>query len=233
MTSILILGFLVGFRHAFEPDHIAAMASLATRTTSLQNAIARGAVWGLGHTLTLFIVCSCVLVLNAELSDHIVQALETAVGVMLLVLGTAVVWKVYRDRIHFHIHKHADGLTHFHAHSHRGEAGSLHNPDRHNHAHNKGFPYRSLTVGLMHGMAGSAALIVLTLNTTQSIWHGLTYITIFGIGSIAGMSLFSMAICIPMRSVRWLTSANNSLQVLIGGGTISLGIATIFETLAI
>ena len=70
MTSILILGFLVGFRHAFEPDHIAAMASLATRTTSLQNAIARGAVWGLGHTLTLFIVCSSVLVLNAKISDH-------------------------------------------------------------------------------------------------------------------------------------------------------------------
>ena len=233
MTSILILGFLVGFRHAFEPDHIAAMASLATRTTSLQNAIARGAVWGLGHTLTLFIVCSSVLVLNAEISDQIVHALETAVGVMLLILGTTVVWKVYRDRIHFHIHKHADGLTHFHAHSHRGEAGSRHNPNRHNHTHNKGFPYRSLTVGLMHGMAGSAALIVLTLNTTQSIWHGLTYIAIFGIGSIAGMSLFSVAICIPMRSVRWLTSANNSLQVLIGGGTITLGIATIFETLVI
>ena len=233
MTSILVLGFLVGFRHAFEPDHIAAMASLATRTTTLQSAISQGAVWGLGHTLTLFVVCSSVLILNTAISDQIAQALEAAVGVMLLILGTAVVWKVYRDRIHFHIHKHADGLTHFHAHSHRGEAGPLHNPDRHNHTHNKGFPYRSLTVGLMHGMAGSAALIVLSLNSAQSIWHGLTYIALFGIGSIAGMSLFSVAICIPMRSVRWLTSANNSLQVLIGSGTIALGLATLFETLAI
>ena len=233
MISILFLGFLVGFRHAFEPDHIAAMASLATRTTTLKNALCQGAVWGLGHTLTLFIICSIVLALNTAISDHITQALETAVGFMLLILGVDVVRKVYCDRIHFHIHKHADGLTHFHAHSHRDEAGPFHNPDRHNHEHAKSFPFRALTVGLMHGMAGSAALIVLAPNAAQSIWHGLTYIALFGIGSIAGMGLFSAAICIPMRSVRSLTWAHNGLQVVVGGSTVMLGIATLLGSLAL
>ena len=231
MTSILVLGFLIGVRHAFEPDHVAAVAALATRTTSLKHAVRQGAVWGFGHTITLFVICGVVLALNTTISDDIAHALEAAVGVMLVILGVDVVRRVYRDRVHFHAHDHAGGVTHFHAHSHKGEVPITHDPARHDHEHAITFPYRSLVVGLMHGMAGSAALIVLAMQTVQSVWQGLVYIALFGVGSIAGMALLSVIICIPMRSARTLTWAHNGLQATVGGSTAVLGIIIVIDSL--
>lgn len=233
MTSILVLGFLVGIRHAFEPDHIAAVASLTTRATTLRHAIRQGAAWGLGHTLTLFIVCGIVLMLNTAISDRVAHVLEAAVGVMLVLLGADVVRRVWLDRIHFHAHKHGDGETHFHAHSHKGEAAKAHDAGRHHHdhRHKSPFPLRALMVGLMHGMAGSAALIVLTVQTSDSAGLGLLYVALFGIGSIAGMALFTAVISIPMRSARALTWVNNGLQATIGGATVALGAFTVVTSL--
>ena len=227
MTSILVLGFLVGIRHAFEPDHIAAVASLANRTATLKQAIRQGAVWGLGHTLALFIVCGVVLALNTSISQQLAHYLEMAVGVMLVVLGADVIRRVYRDRVHFHAHNHRGGLTHFHAHSHKGETSTAHNSKSHSHQHKSEFPYRFLFVGLMHGMAGSAVLIVLAVQTSTSIWQGLLYVALFGLGSIIGMALFSAAITIPMRNARALTRAHNGLQLAIGGSTAALGVFTV------
>ena len=227
MTSILVLGFLVGIRHAFEPDHVAAVASLANRTTTLKQAIRQGAVWGLGHTLTLFIVCGVVLALNTTISQQLAQYLEMAVGVMLVILGADVIRRVYRDRVHFHAHNHRGGLTHFHAHSHKGETSATHDSISHSHRHKSEFPYRFLFVGLMHGMAGSAVLIVLAVQASTSLWQGLLYVALFGVGSIVGMALFSAAITIPMRSAKALTRAHNGLQLAIGGGTAALGLFTV------
>ena len=231
MTSILVLGFLIGVRHAFEPDHVAAVAALATRATSLKHAVHQGAVWGFGHTITLFVICGVVLALNTTISDDIAHALEAAVGVMLVILGVDVMRRVYRDRVHFHAHDHAGGVTHFHAHSHKGEVPITHDPARHEHEHAITFPYRSLVVGLMHGMAGSAALIVLAIQTVQSVWQGLAYIALFGVGSIAGMALLSVIISIPMRNARTLTWAHNGLQATVGGSTAVLGIIIVIDSL--
>ncbi|MBM09459.1 MAG: urease accessory protein [Magnetovibrio sp.] len=233
MTSVLVLGFLIGFRHAFEPDHLAAMASLATRTTTLHKAVRQGFFWGLGHTLTLFILCSIILSVNTAISDNISRILEAAVGFMLVILGADVVRKVHRDRIHFHIHKHSDGLTHFHAHSHRGGKADFHNSDNHNHDHIESLPYRSLAVGLMHGLAGSSALIILTLGSVHSFWDGLTYIALFGTGSIFGMGIFSAAICIPMRTVNSLDRAHTRLKIVIGSCTVMMGVTTLFKSLSL
>ncbi|MBT6095214.1 MAG: urease accessory protein [Rhodospirillaceae bacterium] len=227
MTSILVLGFLIGIRHAFEPDHVAAVASLTTRATSVRQAVRHGAAWGLGHTLTLFLVCGTVLIFNMTISEHLSHVLEAVVGGMLIILGADVVYRVYRDRVHFHAHRHGDDKAHFHAHSHKDDRQAVHDAERHDHDHRRSFPTRALLVGLMHGMAGSAALIVLAVQTAESVAVGLLYIALFGVGSIAGMALFTVVISIPMRSARTLTWAHNGFQAVIGGGTVALGVFTV------
>jgi ABC-type nickel/cobalt efflux system permease component RcnA len=230
MISILFLGFLLGMRHAIEADHVAAVASLSTRVNSVWQGVRQGAAWGLGHTLTLFLFGSIVLFVANIVPDRIVQGIEFAVGIMLIILGGDVLRRVARERIHFHAHSHSAGEKHFHAHSHKGESGGVHNPDRHEHTHREGFPVRALLVGLMHGMAGSAALILLTLQTMTSPWLGLVYIAIFGVGSIVGMGLFSLVIAIPLRAARHLTWVYNGLQIVIGMATVALGIFTLAQT---
>jgi len=220
--SILLLGFMIGMRHAIETDHVAAVASLATSSRSIGDTVRQGAVWGLGHTLTLFVFGSVVLVFDAVLPEQLAHTLELLVGIMLIVLGLDVLRRVAREKIHFHTHHHDDGEQHFHAHSHIGERE--HKPERHHHVHTEGFPLRALYVGLMHGMAGSAALILLTLQTVESPVIGLIYIAVFGLGSMTGMALLSLVIAIPLRrSAKSLTWLHNGLQGVIGIATISIG----------
>ena len=220
--SILLLGFMIGMRHAIETDHVAAVASLATSSGSIGDTVRQGAAWGLGHTLALFLFGSVVLVFDAVLPEQLAHTLELLVGVMLIVLGVDVLRRVAREKIHFHTHHHEDGEQHFHAHSHVGECE--HEPERHHHAHAEGFPLRALYVGLMHGMAGSAALILLTLQTVESPLSGLIYIALFGLGSMTGMALLSFVIAIPLRhSAKGLTWMHNGLQGVIGVATISIG----------
>jgi len=237
MISILFFGFLLGMRHAVEADHIAAVASLSARTNSVWKAVQQGMAWGLGHTLTLFLFGSIVLFVANIVPEQVVRGIEFAVGIMLIILGGDVLRHVIRDRIHFHIHSHnrPDGpdTRHFHAHSHKGEKQQQHDATNHQHTHARGFPVRALLVGLMHGMAGSAALILLTLQTLSSPWLGLVYIAVFGIGSIAGMALFSIIISIPLRAAHRLTFLYNGLQATIGLATIALGVFTLFQTTAV
>lgn len=223
MISLLFLGFLIGMRHALEVDHVAAIASLATHHNSMAATVKQGAAWGLGHTITLFIFGSIVIMVDSVIQEKFAHGLEMAVGAMLIVLGGEVIYRVIRDRIHFHSHKHDQGDTHFHAHSHRGE--SEHSRSSHQHDHEKQFPVRALMVGLMHGMAGSAALILLTLETIKSPLLGILYIVLFGIGSIVGMATLSVAIAFPLRaSARKLTWFHNSFEIVIGLFTTGLGI---------
>lgn len=227
-VSLLLLGFLIGMRHAVESDHVAAVASLATRSRSVTDAIRQGAAWGLGHTLTLFLFGSIVLVLDAVMPERLAHTLELLVGVMLVGLGIDVLRRLIREQVHFHVHEHHDGEVHFHAHSHAGETG--HDPARHHHRHPEGFPIRALLVGLMHGMAGSAALILLTLQTVQSPWTGLLYIALFGVGSMIGMAMLSFVIAIPLRaSARGVTWLHNGLQAIVGVATIAIGAVLIYE----
>jgi sulfite exporter TauE/SafE len=226
--SLLLLGFLIGMRHAVETDHVAAVASLATRSHSIADTIRQGAVWGLGHTLTLFLFGSVVLVMNLVMPERMAHILEFLVGVMLIGLGLDVLRRLAREKIHFHLHKHRDGEVHFHAHSHVGE--ETHDPRRHAHEHPKGFPVRALFVGLMHGMAGSAALILLTVQTVRSPLTGLLYIALFGAGSMLGMALLSIIIAIPLRySAKGMTWLHNGLQAVIGMATVGIGAMLVYR----
>jgi hypothetical protein len=130
--------------------------------------------------------------------------------------------------VHFHRHSHGDGTVHIHAHSHAGET-MAHARAPHQHAH--GFRWRTLLVGLMHGMAGSAALLLLTVSQASSAVAGLGYIALFGIGSMIGMGVLSTVIAVPLAvSARWLTWANRGLQGAVGVVTIAIGLRTIVAT---
>ncbi|MGN1285262.1 MAG: urease accessory protein [Bradyrhizobium sp.] len=226
MFGILSLGFLLGMQHALEPDHIAAVSSIAARRTHVGDIVKHGLTWGLGHTLTLFIFAGVAILLGRAIPETVSQPIETAVGVMLVGLGAHVWWRLWRDRVHFHSHSHGD-TTHFHAHSHAAETGP-HVSAAHSHAH--GFRWRTLLVGLMHGMAGSAALLVLTVSQAPSPAIGLGYVALFGIGSMIGMGVLSSVIAVPLAaSARWLTWANRGLQMAVGAVTIAIGIHSIIE----
>ena len=221
MLTILFLGFLIGIQHAMEADHVAAVASLATRSRSIAQTARQGAAWGLGHSLTLLLFGGLVLLLDALVPERVAQGLEFAVAVMLVLLGADVLRRLLRDRVHFHRHRHGD-TVHLHAHSHSRH--SDHQRDPHRHAHIRGLPVRALLVGMMHGMAGSAALIVLALKAVVTPLQGLLYILLFGAGSILGMAALAAVISVPLRySARNLTWAHNGLQLLVGVFTIGLG----------
>ncbi|MDF1642653.1 MAG: hypothetical protein P1U80_00540 [Pseudomonadales bacterium] len=224
MLSLLFIGLLIGMRHALEADHMAAVASLASGTQSLGETVKHGLAWGLGHTLTLFLFGSVVLWLDIVMPEQLAEGLEFAVGIMLVVLGADVLRRVYRDRVHFHTHSHGKQV-HFHAHAHPDKKpDAAHSSTEHQHSHTKTFPVKALFIGLMHGMAGSAALILLTLKTIQSPWLGMLYMALFGIGSMLGMAMLSAVIAIPLKaSSAKLTWAHNTLQIAIGSATIGLG----------
>jgi ABC-type nickel/cobalt efflux system permease component RcnA len=230
MFGILILGLLVGLQHATEADHLAAVASLTTRSRSLRDAARLGSAWGLGHTLTLLLFGGGVLLVGGAIHADVALWLEAGVGVMLILLGADVLRRLWRRRVHFHSHRHGP-QRHFHAHSHspRGD----HAEDPHHHAHHPLLPLRSLLVGMMHGMAGSAALIVFALAGVQSPWQGLAYIAVFGIGSIIGMALLAIVISIPLRwSAHRLTWAHNGLTAMFGLLTVALGVLLLQQTTA-
>jgi len=237
MIEILLVGFLLGMRHAFESDHVAAVASLVSRSPSIRESIRMGSLWGLGHTVTLFIFGSAVMLMDHLIPERMALMLEFAVGIMLVLLGIDVVRRFMRERVHFHAHRHSDGTLHVHAHGHAHSGEDTHTEiahselhHAHEHMHADHFPMRALLVGMMHGMAGSAALIVLTLQSVQSISTGLIYICLFGMGSIGGMAALSTAIMLPLRhSATRHAGLHQYLQLGIGTATILLGLVMMFE----
>lgn len=229
MISVFLLGFVMGVRHAFEADHLAAVASLATRSRSLRSGVLQGAAWGLGHTMTLLLLGGTCRLLGQAVPERWAIGLELLVAVMLLVLGVDVLRRIKRERVHVHVHRHGDGTRHWHAHQHAPEAA--HDPSRHEHVHPAHhLPPRALVVGLVHGLAGSAALLLLTLQSVPSLW--LAYIALFGAGSILGMAVLSAAIMVPLQAASHrVTRLQNGLEAVVGLTTLALGLGVIYQIL--
>jgi len=225
MFGILGLGFLLGMQHALEADHIAAVSSIAARRSGVQDIVKHGLTWGLGHTITLFVFAGAAVLIGHAIPEHIARPLEGAVGVMLIGLGAHLLWRLWRDRVHFHRHRHDDGTTHLHLHSHAHD-------EAHQHGHAHGFRWRTLLVGLMHGMAGSAALLVLVVSQVANPLYALVYVLVFGVGSMVGMGALSTVIAVPFAvSARWLTSINRALQGAVGLVTVAIGTLTLHSIL--
>ncbi len=227
LWSLLAFGALVGMQHALEADHLAAVAALSARPSTRRSLVLRGAWWGLGHTVALFAICGSVLLLGLSLGEGLEAALEFLVGVMVAGLGLNVLWTLYRRRIHFHAHAHGDGVRHLHAHSHETETKRDHAGSPHEHRHPRHGLAKALTVGLLHGAAGSGALLVLLVAVAQSAGMALAYIACFGLGSIAGMAALSFVASFPLnaaaRGARWL---HNAIMAAIGLFAIAIGANT-------
>ncbi len=203
LIPLLGLGFMLGVKHALEADHVAAVASLVTRSSSLKNTVRVASAWGLGHSAVLVLLGSILIALDITLPVGVLRRLR-------------------RQRAHAHVHQHSDGARHVHFHSHPEQLSKPPAPHVHDHTH--GLLPRALIVGSMHGLAGSAALILIAAPAMHSAPRALLYLVVFGIGSILGMVLFSVAISLPLQlSARHLSRVSGGLEVALGVTNIALG----------
>lgn len=224
--TLLLFGCVVGMQHALEADHLAAVAALSGGRTSRHALVLRGSVWGLGHSITLFAICGVLLFLDQLISPRTEAMLEFAVGSMIVYLGARVLYKLWKRRAHFHFHKHDHGLHHLHVHVHAGEADT-HAESAHDHEHHDLGLGRSLVVGMMHGAAGSAALLVLAA-TADSFSKGALYVLAFGAGSIIGMAALSFVASYPLRFMeQYATWLNRFAFACIGCAAIIIGVSLI------
>lgn len=223
--AILGLGFLLGLKHATEADHLAAVGTIVAERKSLLSSALVGGLWGLGHTISLLLAGIFVLLLNFEISENTERILEFCVGIMLLLLGLNVLRKLIKGgKVHFHTHKHGE---HSHTHPHIHELDKVDTPNSH---HGFKFSLRSITIGMIHGLAGSAGMMLLYLPTIESNTVKLIYIIIFGIGSIGGMMIMSFLVGLPFHfTAAKFSRFNNILQGAAGLVSIVIGIMIVYE----
>lgn len=215
--TILGLGFVLGLRHALDTDHLAAVSTILAQRPSWRASSLVGLSWGVGHTVVLLGVGAVVLLLRVQIPEPLAQAAEFAVGVMLVGLGGHLGLRLLRERWHLHGHDHA-GTRHVHFHSHAVTSD-------HGHPHWLQDSIRPLCVGMAHGLAGSAALLLVVLASSHTVLQGFGYIALFGVGSILGMMLIGLAMSLP---VVWSKSYGRpaflALQSLASVGSIAVGV---------
>jgi high-affinity nickel-transport protein len=235
--ALLGLGLVFGLKHATEADHIVAVSTIVSEQRSLLRSCAVGALWGIGHTISLVLVGILVLALRVNVPQGIAHWLEFGVALMIIGLGLSALLRLRSGRrrrrdVHLHKHNHDDGVSHVHLHFHEHETGHTGGGAvaAHSHAVSR-IGFKPLLVGAMHGLAGSAALTLLVLTQIQSTALGLVYLAVFGIGSIAGMLLMSGLIGLPFAlSARRLGGVNYSLQAIAGALSVAFGLWYAYQT---
>ena len=225
ILSLLGLGFVLGLKHALDADHLAAVSTIATEKRSLLGSSLIGVWWGLGHTISLLIAGVLAMLLHVQISPRTEMALEFCVGIMLIVLGVNALRKLVRGgNVHMHAHEH-DG--HWHVHPHIHEKAKHDVPHTH---HGLKLGARPLLIGMVHGMAGSAALTLLVLATISSTAVGFIYIAIFGIGSIGGMAIMSALFALPSKlGVQRFSRLNLLFRGVAGLASLGLGAFTVYH----
>ena len=221
LAAILGLGFLLGLKHATDADHVVAVTTFVSRERSLLRSCWIGLFWGTGHTLSLAVAGSFILLFKITLSDRLSSWLELVVAAMLVALGGRVLYHLWKDklRLHRHSHTHVSGKA-AHAHWHLHVAGE---PEEHQTFLH--FGLRPLIVGMVHGVAGTGALMLLVLSAIQSPFQALMYILTFGIGSVAGMLIVSLLLAIPLQwAARNVASGYRAVQAAAGAFSCVFGL---------
>src|SRR5438034_9902629 len=204
LPAIIAIGGLLGVRHAFEPDHLAAVSTLATRPAArLWTAARLGLVWGLGHTATVGVVALLIIVLGVRLPERFWPLAELLVAGLLMLLGLLVISRYVRGRWHMHAHAHLATAPHFHLHSHDADPS-------HGHSHAIADARRSLGFGIAHGLAGSGAIAALLVAAVPDTMSRLVYFAAFGSGTVIGMLAVSVTAPVLVRlaarrGARWAT----------------------------
>ncbi len=212
LLSIIAIGFFLGMRHATDPDHVIAVTTIVSRQNKISRAAMTGIFWGVGHTLTIVVVGTAIILFGVVIPARIGLSMELSVAVMLIILGLMNVTAFVRSArsiakvehgaatVHTHHHSHGD-YVHTHPHGHAPESHP-HAPDKTPLARlDKLFgkigiyrQIRPLLVGIVHGLAGSAAVALLVLTTIRDPRWAIAYLLVFGIGTVAGMMLITMSI---------------------------------------
>ena len=235
-VSALLLGFVLGLRHALDPDHLVAVSTLVSGRQGVLGSSVVGALWGLGHTASLLIVGVAVIAFHLEIPEQVAQGMEFLVAIMLVVLGVKVLVDFCRGRI-THTHRHRHGSEdHVHPHIHPAEE-QHHQSSGHHHRHPLMFlrrvfdqaasARRSIVIGMVHGLAGSAALMLLVLTTIPSRMLGLAYIGVFGAGSVGGMILMSLVLGVPFA----ITANRSDLlhrRIRVASGIVSVAFGVFY-----
>lgn len=234
VLGVILLGLLLGVQHATDPDHVVAVATIVSQRPRFSSGALIGALWGAGHTLTIAAVGGAIILLNLRVSASVGLALELAVAVMLVVLGgTRLAW-TFGGRGHmrpehlraphdhggkaaFHSHPHAhDGVSHSHSHLH--PSGSLAQALQ---AVGIRQGLKSAAIGVVHGLAGSAAVALLVLGTIRHPYWAVAYLLVFGAGTIAGMMAVTAALTLPFQLTAGRFAGLNR-AVAAGTGAVSL-----------
>ena len=221
--SVLLIGFMLGLQHAIEADHLAAVSTIVSEKKNLLTASLVGGLWGVGHTAALFAVGVVVILLKLQISETTEGRLEALVGAMLILLGINAVRKLFTDKLHVHVHEHG-ARAHLHIHAHGGRVEESHHR----------FSVRSILIGMVHGLAGSAALMLLIVPTIASPAIALLYILVFGVGSIGGMMAMSFLIGLPVHlTAGRFTALNKAIRLAAGVFSFGLGAVIVYESLIV
>jgi ABC-type nickel/cobalt efflux system permease component RcnA len=233
VLATLAFGFVLGLKHATEADHLAAVSTIVSERRSIWQSATVGVLWGIGHTISLLVAGLFVIAFGVAIPERAANVLELMVAVMIIFLGTRLLYIVLRGTQSVHVHEHThDGKAHIHFHfhdDHHAHGVSL----THNDMHNGLSGWRPMLVGVLHGLAGSAALTLLVLsevvrNGTAVL--GFIYLFVFGVGSIGGMLLMSSLIGLPIAfGVRFFQRILLPMRVLAGLLSTTLGIFYAFK----
>jgi len=246
LLSIIALGFFLGMRHATDPDHVIAVTTIVSRQRSIRHAALIGVLWGMGHTITILVVGSAIILFGLVIPPRVGLTMELSVGLMLILLGILSLSGIMRwiketvtpfqPGQHAHPHGHGDYI---HSHPHG------HSPEKHGHAEDAtpvgwmdrtfgrlGFyqVVRPLAVGIVHGLAGSAAVALLVLTTIRVPSWAVLYLLVFGIGTVAGMMLITAAIAVPFAfSESRFAVLNRSLGMASGLLSLAFGLFIVYR----
>lgn len=195
LTSVLFLGLILGIKHSIEPDHVIAVSTIASQTKKWWRSSLAGVFWGIGHTITLFIVGMIVIIMKGDIPEIWAIWMEFLVGVMLVYLGFKSVLMLT---------KHSES---------------------HAHAKNRNSPFlKSTAIGFVHGLAGSAAMVLLTMSSVDTIGEGALYMLVFGAGTVIGMLCFTTIIGIPFVLSKNKVRINNNLTRFTGVVSMLFGV---------
>jgi len=246
LLSILALGFVLGMRHATDPDHVIAVTTIVSRQRSLRHAAWVGALWGLGHTITILAVGSAIILFGLVIPPRVGLSMEFSVGLMLVLLGVLNLSGIMRwmteaftpvspgNLAHPHAHgEFADGHTHGNGSAEQCTEEAANPVGRIDRVFGRmGFyqTVRPLAVGIVHGLAGSAAVALLVLATIRVPSWAIFYLLVFGFGTVTGMMLITAAIAVPFKvSESRFVRFHRGLGLASGFVSVAFGLFLVYQ----
>ena len=227
--AALTLGFLLGLKHATDADHVVAVSTIAGEYRNAWRGIWVGGSWGLGHTTPLLALGTVILVFKDAVLDRydsVAPALEFGVALMLVFLGAQVFWNLRRGRLHLHEHSHNEG-PHVHIHATHDPSANVDVEKPHG-FFRPGKPFfrlKSYTIGVVHGLAGSAAVMLVLLPILSSFWVGIGYLLLFGVGTMLSMAIITLVLGVPFAVSGGYQRVNGAVSRVAGTTSLLFGFA--------